>query len=66
MHLIINGKEMHTPDSISVTELLTHLQLEDRMAIVEINQSIIKKSSYEVTKLADGDRIEIVHFVGGG
>ncbi|WP_433958204.1 sulfur carrier protein ThiS [Cytobacillus horneckiae] len=66
MHLIINGKEMQTPDSISVTELLTHLQLENKMAIVEINQSIINKSSYEVTKLADGDRIEIVHFVGGG
>jgi sulfur carrier protein len=67
MKLIINGEAIHVPEQVkTVSDLLAHFQLHNKLAIVEVNLTIIEKSQYDTTTLCDGDKIEIVHFVGGG
>ena len=67
MDLTINGEKMNIPDTAkTVSELLNHFQLGDKVLIVELNEAILEKNTHEGTLLSDGDRIEIVHFVGGG
>ncbi|RNC72727.1 MAG: sulfur carrier protein ThiS [Desulfuromonadales bacterium] len=65
MEIIING-ETKTLSPMSVTELLGSLGIDPRRVAVELNLDILPKGNYESTQLAAGDRIEIVHFVGGG
>lgn len=67
MNLIINGETMNIPDTAkTVSGLLNYFQLSDKVLIVELNEAILEKNTHENTLLSDGDRIEIVHFVGGG
>ena len=67
MDLIINGEKMNIPVTAkTVSGLLNHFQLGDKVLIVELNEAILEKNTHEDTLLSDGDRIEIVHFVGGG
>ncbi len=62
----VNGEERAVPVPMTVADLLTWLGLEPKKIAVERNLEIVPKSLYGETKLADGDRIEIVQFVGGG
>ncbi|MEK3856375.1 sulfur carrier protein ThiS [Cytobacillus sp. FSL H8-0458] len=67
MNVVINGDAMVLPETVnSVSLLLEHFNLEQKVVIVELNQHILDKSTHAETLLTDGDRIEIVHFVGGG
>jgi sulfur carrier protein len=67
MQLIINGDPIGVPDSVTtVSQLLLHLGLEEKIVIVELNQTILEKANHLITTVSSGDRIEIVHFVGGG
>lgn len=67
MELIINGELITVPDKVTtVSELLAHFELNQKVAIIELNQNILDKSEHELTRLSDRDKIEIVHFVGGG
>ena len=67
MKLTINGRLLTLPETISkVTDLLSHLGLEQKVTVVEVNHEIIEKGKQAEQKLTDGDRVEIVHFVGGG
>ncbi|MFC3069867.1 sulfur carrier protein ThiS [Phenylobacterium soli] len=66
MNLILNG-EPRTFDSVpDVAALVAALGLDARKVAVERNLEIVPRSAYGRTALADGDRIEIVHFIGGG
>lgn len=65
MTLILNGEERIFGGG-SLTRLLEELSIDPRRVAVEINREIIPKARYDETPLSDGDRIEIVHFVGGG
>lgn len=65
MTVTING-EQHTVEPGTILDLLTHLQINERRVAVELNMDILPKAAYQTTALQDGDRIEIVHFVGGG
>jgi sulfur carrier protein len=67
MELMINGDRVQVPDSVRVVaDLLAHFGLEKKVVIVEINQTILEKTAHAATPVQDGDRIEMVHFVGGG
>ncbi|RSD28647.1 sulfur carrier protein ThiS [Mesobacillus subterraneus] len=67
MKVVINGNAMELPDTVNlVSLLLEHFNLEEKVVIIEQNQQIIDKNLHAETILSDGDRIEIVHFVGGG
>jgi sulfur carrier protein len=65
MEVIING-EPRTITPISVQDLLASLAIDPRRVAVELNMDILPKGAYAATPLNDGDRLEIVHFVGGG
>ncbi len=61
----INGEKKEI-GPLTVVGLLESLEIDPRRVAVELNLEILPKTDYETTTLQDGDRIEIVHFVGGG
>ncbi|MRR38654.1 sulfur carrier protein ThiS [bacterium] len=65
MEIIVNG-EARTVTPMSMLELLSSLDIDPRRVAIELNHDILPKGEYESTILNAGDRIEIVHFVGGG
>ena len=65
MQIILNSHQYELENAIYVTELLEQLGLNGRLA-VEINQQIIPRSQFETHQILAGDKIEIVHAVGGG
>ena len=62
----LNGEAQTLPDSCSVTQLLELFGLPKERVAVEHNRSIVPKSAWERVVLAQGDELEVVHFVGGG
>jgi sulfur carrier protein len=67
VQLIINGDSIEVPETVTtVSQLLLHLGLGEKIVIVELNQIILEKANHLTTTVSNGDRIEIVHFVGGG
>jgi len=64
--LTINGEGRTFEDALDVAALISRLKLDARKVAVERNLAIVPRSAYGATSLADGDRIEIVAFVGGG
>ena len=65
MEIILNGKPCAIGDQCSVLQLLDNLQLEGKLA-VEINEHIIPRSQFGSHIISSGDKIEIVHAIGGG
>ena len=57
---------MELQRGLTIENLLAQLELDARLVAVEVNLEIVSKTNYPVQKLSEGDRIEIVHFVGGG
>jgi thiamine biosynthesis protein ThiS len=66
MHLFINGDEKSFADSLSLAELIEQLGMKGDRVAVELNREIVSRAQWPETTLKDGDRLEIVHFVGGG
>ncbi len=66
MHLFINGDEKNFADSLSLAQLIEQLGMKGDRVAVELNREIISRAQWAETNLNDGDRLEIVHFVGGG
>ncbi|GAB4519309.1 MAG: sulfur carrier protein ThiS [Amphiplicatus sp.] len=66
MQVLINGETRRFDAPISVSALLDVLELPAAKVAVERNLEIVPRSAFAETTLAEGDRIEIVHFVGGG
>ena len=66
MKLWVNGEERAFDAVGDVAALVDRLGLDGRKVAVERNLEIVPRSTYESTPVAEGDRIEIVHFIGGG
>lgn len=66
MKLLLNGEERDVADVSSIADLVSALGLDARKVAVERNLEIAPRSTYADTALVDGDRIEIVTFIGGG
>jgi len=66
MQVEINGEARTLPEPCSVATLLGVLGLVAGKVAVEHNREIVIRSAYDQTFLADGDALEIVHFIGGG
>jgi thiamine biosynthesis protein ThiS len=67
MKLTVNGKELNLENVSTLRELLEHLDIKAGRVVVERNESeIISRSDFEKTRLHEGDRLEILNFVGGG
>lgn len=66
MKLFINGNWKEILDGLTVRNLLDTLQLNPDTVAVELNLEIVSKKEYDKQLLKDGDKIEIISFVGGG
>jgi thiamine biosynthesis protein ThiS len=66
MRLLINGEERSFSGIGDIAGLVAALGLNPKKVAVERNLEIVPRSLYAMTRIADGDRIEIVNFVGGG
>ena len=64
--ITINGEPRQIPGPATVAELLARIGLDTRKVAVERNLEIVPRSTYAATDLVAGDRLEIVHFIGGG
>lgn len=66
MKLEINGEIRSVPPSATVRELIENLGIKPDRIAVELNRRIVRRQEWDRTVLNECDRIEIVHFVGGG
>jgi sulfur carrier protein len=66
MRLFINGEERELPAGLTLSALLAQLGMKPDRVAVERNRDIVRRERWEETTLEEGDRLEIVHFVGGG
>jgi thiamine biosynthesis protein ThiS len=66
MFITLNGEPYQLEEPLPVAALLAQLSIDARRVAVEHNLEILKRQYFEHTMVHDGDRIEIVNFVGGG
>ncbi len=66
MQITINGIQKDVSNNLTLINLLTELKVDSKTVVVELNENIVKKTSYESTILNPNDKLEIVSFVGGG
>lgn len=66
IRVVVNGDERRVPGDMTVRGLLEHLGLEPPLVVVERNREIVERDRYDDVKIDEGDRLELVHFVGGG
>ena len=61
-----NGKIKSIPDNYKMSDLINKLKIPIKKVAIELNQEIIDKKNIDKINLKDNDKIEIVHFIGGG
>lgn len=66
MRLLINGEPKDLPESLNIVDVLRRFDVPSQRVAVELNRSVVRRKDWEHTTVTDGDRIEVVHFVGGG
>ena len=66
MNVIINGEPEILPDGLTVSEIVIRLDLVGGRLAIERNGEIVPRGRWESVALGDGDKLELVHFVGGG
>jgi thiamine biosynthesis protein ThiS len=66
MELTVNGRAREVEPGKGLLDLLAELRVEPRLVVVEHNGRILRPGQYDGVDLSAGDRVEIVHFVGGG
>lgn len=66
MKVILNGETKECPNGLSLAQFLDFLQLKHDRVAVELNQQIASRGRWSEIALNEGDRLEVVHFVGGG
>lgn len=66
MDIQLNGEPRETPTGTSIAQLLLDAGLGERRVAVEVNGEIVPRSAHVTRLLGEGDRVEIVHALGGG
>lgn len=66
MNIVLNGEDINIADNLSIMGLIDLYELPANKVAVESNLEIVPKSAYVSTMLKENDRVEIVHFIGGG
>ena len=66
MKLTVNGAEKTVPEGITLAQLVRELGLEKNPIAIEVNRRVVPRDRHGETRLAEGDRLEIVTLVGGG
>lgn len=66
MHVNVNGQDHEIAEGLTITDLIASMQLQPAATAVEYNEAVLARDMYQSTLLKNGDRIELVRFVGGG
>lgn len=66
MHLFVNGEQKSVASPLTLAQLVEQLGMKGDRVAVELNREIVSRGEWTNTQLHDNDRLEIVHFVGGG
>lgn len=66
IHVVVNGESHEIPAGTTVSELIARLGLGGKPVAVERNREVVPRARHPETPLAEGDRLELVTFVGGG
>jgi thiamine biosynthesis protein ThiS len=66
MLLLLNGEQRDFPDALTIAALVAQLGMKPDRVAVELNLEIVPRTRWDSTTLKAGDRLEVVHFVGGG
>lgn len=66
MKVTVNGKSAEVKDGATVADLLAKFELQPARIAVELNERLVRRAEFASTPLRDGDRLELVTFVGGG
>ena len=62
----LNGKMLKIKENLSIKDLLRKYKLNEKSVAIELNGLILPKENYKKKKIKNNDKIEIVHFIGGG
>jgi sulfur carrier protein len=62
----VNGEGREVVQDLSLSNLIDQLELPPQRIAVELNREVVRRAYWETTVLREDDRVEIVHFVGGG
>ena len=66
MKIILNGENFEIAEPLSLSSLLAQLEIDTRRVAVEHNLIVVKREQLDTVTVSEGDRIEVVNFVGGG
>jgi len=66
MNVTVNGEERQVNEETSLGELIGSLGIEEKVMAAAVNMEIVKKERWQEHRLKEGDRVELLHFVGGG
>jgi sulfur carrier protein len=66
MKVIINGTQKETKEQTTLLELLKELALEENVMAAAVNMQIVKQNEWDTFRLQEGDKLELLDFVGGG
>jgi thiamine biosynthesis protein ThiS len=66
LRVYVNGEPRELNQPLTLAELVTELDLPPARIAIELNRAVVRRNDWSATTLNDDDRIEIVHFVGGG
>jgi sulfur carrier protein len=66
LQIQVNGERQEVSDGFLLTDLITQLKLRADQIAIELNHEVLRRAAWASTTLQPDDRVEIVHFVGGG
>ncbi|MFV0390017.1 MAG: sulfur carrier protein ThiS [Pyrinomonadaceae bacterium] len=66
IEIVLNGETKTFDNPLPVADVLSLLDLSSNFVAIEINKNVLRRLDWSTTYLKDGDKIEVIHFVGGG
>lgn len=66
MTIVVNGNQTDIAEGSGISDLIKSLGLDSERVAVELNKRIVRRAHWGSTTISEGDKVEIVHFVGGG
>lgn len=66
MRVQVNGEMLEVAEKITLDELVRELSLAPERLAIELNREVVRRAAWPETRMREGDKVEIVHFVGGG
>ena len=66
MTIVVNGNQTQIAEGSNISDLVSSLGLVAERVAVELNKRIVRRADWASTSISEGDKVEIVHFVGGG